>query len=96
MTTTVYQTGETIRITATITDEAGVAADPTTTVISIEDPAGTLLVDGSAMTQSVSGTYYYDYLIPATIGSYKAQVTATGSGGRITIVPDRFLVAASI
>jgi len=94
--TTVYQTGETIRITATITDEAGAAADPTTTVISIEDPAETMLVTDAAMTQSVSGTYYYDYDIPNTVGSYRAQVTATGSSGRITIVPDRFLVEASI
>lgn len=93
--TIVYQTGETLRLTATITDSDGVAADPAATVISIEKPDGTLDIDGSAMTKAAVGSYYYDYAIPS-MGTYKAQVTATGSTGRVTIVPDRFLVEASI
>lgn len=92
----VYQTGETVTITATITDTAGAAADPSTTTISIEKPDGTLDVTDTAMTQSVSGSYYYDYATPSGVGLYRAQVKATGSGGRITIKPDRFLVEASI
>ena len=93
---TIYQTGETIRLTATIKDSAGDPADPSTTVISIEKPDGTLDIGDIAMSSDVSGTYYYDYAIPADSGTYKAQVTATGSSARVTIVPDRFLVAASI
>jgi|LGVF01.1.fsa_nt_gb uncharacterized protein YfaS (alpha-2-macroglobulin family) len=92
----VYQTGESIGITATIVDVAGTAADPSTTTISIQKPDGTLDITDVAMTQSVSGTYTYNYMIPSGVGLYRAQVKATGSAGRITIEPDRFLVEAAI
>ena len=94
--TEVYQAGETLRITAVITDSAGDPADPTTTVISIDKPGGTLDIDGVAMTQSVAGTYYYDYAIPSDTGVYRAEVKATGSTGRITLIPDNFKVEAAI
>ena len=94
--TEVYQAGETLRITAMITDSAGDPADPTTTVISIEKPDGTLDIEETAMSSDVSGTYYYDYTLPCDAGVYKAEVKATGSTGRITIVPDDFKVEASI
>lgn len=94
--TDVYQAGETIRLTATITNSAGAAADPTTTLISIEKPDGTLAVDGSAMTKSAVGSYYYDYLISSSVGVYTVKLKATGSGGRVTIVPDSFKVEATI
>jgi len=91
-----YQTGETVRMTATITDSGGAAADPATTKISVAKPGGTLAVDGVAMTKSATGIYYYNYTIGSDVGTYKVQVKATGSGGRITIVPDVFAVEASI
>jgi uncharacterized protein YfaS (alpha-2-macroglobulin family) len=94
--TEVHQAGETLRVTATITDAAGDPADPTTTVISVAKPDGTLDIDGAAMTQSVSGTYYYDYAIPSDTGVYRAEVKATGSTGRITLKPDNFRVEAAI
>jgi uncharacterized protein YfaS (alpha-2-macroglobulin family) len=94
--TNIFQAGETIRISVTITDSAGTAADPTTTVISISKPDGTLAVDGSAMTNSAVGSYYYDYVIGTDTGTYKCQIKATGSGGRITIKPSHFIVEASI
>jgi uncharacterized protein YfaS (alpha-2-macroglobulin family) len=95
--TNIFQAGETIRISATITDSAGTATDPATTVISISKPDGTLAVDGSAMTYSgVVGSYYYDYVIGTDTGTYKCQIKATGSGGRITIKPSHFIVEASI
>lgn len=93
---TVYQTTETITLKATITDSAGAAADPTTVVISVMKPDGTLDVDGVAMTKDLVGSYHYDYTIPSDIGTYKSQVTATGSAGRTTVEPNRFLVEASI
>ena len=94
--TETYQAGETLRITATITNIAGAAADPTTTVISIKKPDGTLDITDSAMSSDVSGTYYYDYTIPADEGLYYSSVKATGSAGRITIEPDSFMVGAAI
>ncbi len=94
--TDLYQIGETIRIAATITDSAGAAADPTTVVISIQIPAGTLGVTNAAMTKSAVGSYYYDYLIAGGAGNYKVQIKATGSGSRVTIKPDNFQAEAAI
>ena len=93
---TLYQAGETIRITAAITDTAGSPANPTTVVISVKKPDGTLDITDAAMSSGVSGTYYYDYSIPAGTGLYYASVKATGSAGRVTIEPDSFLVVAAI
>lgn len=85
-----YQLGETVRITATIIDSDSAAADPSTTKISIEKPDGTLAVDGTAMTKSETGSYYYDYTLTSDatgqVGAYHYKVECTGSGGRITIV----------
>ena len=70
----IYQTGETIRVSAAITDSTGAAANPTTTVISIAKPDGTLAVDGIAMIYSEDGSYYYDYVISSSAGIYKVQI----------------------
>lgn len=91
-----YQVGETMRITATITDTDGDTADPVTTVISIKKPDGTLGVDAAAMTKSETGIYYYDYLIASDIGTYRVSIKATGSAGRITIEPVHFRAEAAI
>lgn len=97
---TTYQLGETVRITATISDNDGNAADPLTTKVSIESPAGSLVVDATTMTKAATGSYYYDYTIPAAtsgiIGKYKYKVTATGTGSRVTIVNSWFKAEASI
>ncbi len=93
--TDIYQEGETIRITAAITDSEGDPAEPTAIVISIEKPDGTLSVNGAAMSGS-AGAYHYDYLIPSDEGVYLVKVKATGTGGRITIKPDDFKVEATI
>lgn len=95
-----YQSGETIRLSATITDSAGVAADPATVTMTIENSSGIEVVSAAAMTKSATGSYYYDYAIPsiniAGIGAYTYKVTSTGSGSRITIVKDSFEVDESI
>ena len=93
---TLYQAGETIRITAAITDSAGDAADPDTVVISIKKPDGTLAITDAAMTKSAAGVYYYDYDIASDTGFYYVSVKATGSTGRVTIVPDSFRVGEAI
>jgi uncharacterized protein YfaS (alpha-2-macroglobulin family) len=91
-----YQAGETLRLTATITDSAGDPATPTSVTISIKKADGTLDITDTAMSSTVAGTYYYDYAIPSDIGIYYAAVTATGSAGRVTILPDTFTVGDAI
>jgi uncharacterized protein YfaS (alpha-2-macroglobulin family) len=93
---TTYQAGETLRITAAITDSAGDPADPTTVVISIKKPDGTFDVTDVAMSSDVAGIYYYDYAIASNTGLYYASVKATGSAGRVTIEPDSFRVGSAI
>jgi hypothetical protein len=94
--TNIFQTGETTRITATIVNANGDAVDPTTVVISISKPDGTLAVSAQAMTKAATGSYYYDYTIGTDVGTYKSQVKATGSSGRITIFSSLFTVEAAI
>ena len=93
---TTHQAGESLRITATITDITKAAADPTTVVISIKKPDGTMDATNAAMSSDVSGTYYYDYAIPSDTGMYYSSAKATGSSGRITIQPGSFMVGAAI
>ena len=93
---TVYQAGETLRITAAITDSAGDPTDPTTVVISIKKPDGTHDITDTVMSSDVAGTYYYDYAIPSDTGLYYASVKATGLAGRVTIKPDSFRVGVAI
>ena len=93
---TLYQAGETIRITATIADSAGDAADPDTVVISIKKIDDVLDVTDAAMTKSATGVYYYDYTTTSGVGFYHISVKATGSTGRVTIVPDSFRVGDAI
>ena len=91
-----HHTGETIRITATIVDTAGSAVDPTTVVVSVAKPDGTVAVTDQTMTKSATGSYYYDYTAPTDTGIYTASVKATGAAGRISIEPDTFGVVAAI
>ena len=96
--TNIFQTGETVRLSAAITDSAGAAVDPTAVVISVAKPDGTLAVTDAAMTNdpAATGAYYYDYTISASTGTYKVQIKATGSGGRITITNSLFTAEAAI
>jgi len=94
--TETHQAGETLRITAVITDTAGATATPATTLITIKKPDGTLDITGAAMSSDVAGTYYYDYAIPTDTGMYYTSVKATGSSARITIEPGSFMVGAAI
>ena len=88
-----YQVGETPRLIATITDLGGVATDPSSVKININKPDGVAAVESASMAKDATGSYYYDYLLPIDVlGTYRYNVTATGSTGRKTIVKDSFLV----
>jgi len=93
---TEHHAGETVTITATIVDSAGAAVTPTTVVISVAKPDGTVAVTDQAMTAGVTGSYTYNYTAPTDAGIYTASVKATGSAGRITIEPDTFSVVDAI
>ena len=90
-----HQVGESVQIIATITDTDEVAAAPTSVVISIKKPDGILVVDEVAMSSDVAGTYFYDYVADSE-RVYKVSIKATGTEGRVTIQPDRFVVEAAI
>ncbi len=51
----------TVRVIAYIYNDAGNLVDPTAVTIDIYNPTGTQQVDGSAMTKSAIGVYYYYY-----------------------------------
>jgi len=97
---TTYQLGETVRLTATVTDSDGAASDPTTTKISIRKPDKSMAATAQDMTKSVTGSYYYDYLIAAEDtgqeGTYNVRVTATGAASRVTIQTSTFDAEVSI
>ena len=52
---TTYQLGETVRLTATVTDSDGAASDPTTTKISIRKPDKSMAATAQDMTKSATG-----------------------------------------
>ena len=56
--------GETERFEATITSYSGTPQDPTSQVVTLHDPAGTLVSTDNAPV-GAAGVYYVDFLIPA-------------------------------
>lgn len=97
---TTYQLGEHPEFIATIRDEDGNLADPTTVTISIKKPDGTMAITAQDMTKDSEGVYSYVYAIPSETtgipGEYKLKVEATGSANRVTIEPSTFKAEASI
>lgn len=91
-----YQTGETIRLKAAITDVNDVVASPTTVKISINKPNGVAAVESADMINPSAGSYYYDYLIPSDEGTYSWKTVATGASSRVTIVKSLFSGEESI
>jgi len=92
----IYQVGETARLHAYITDVDLAPADPVTVKISITDPDGGAVITAVDMVNSATGTYYYDYLVPAGLGKFLYNITAVGGDGRITIVKDAFIAEAAL
>ena len=93
---TFYQVGETLRLNAIITDSDGSLYDPSSVKVKINKPDGTEALPFSNMVKLSIGSYYYDYLIPNGLGTYRWGVVATGFGGRITIDKDLFNVDVAI
>lgn len=93
--TEIHQVGESLQIIATIEDITGSPVSPTSVVISIKKPDGTMAVTDGTMSSIVVGTYYYDFVIDSA-RVYRVSIKATGSGGRVTIEPDRFVAEDAI
>lgn len=58
-----YDRGDLVRLTATFTDTAGVATDPTTVTCRVRSPAGTTTVDTyspGSITKDSTGVYHLD------------------------------------
>ena len=91
-----YQVGETIRLTAAVTNIAGSAVDPVTMKIAINKPNGVVAGSAINMEKEETGVYCYDYLIPDNTGVYRYKTTAVGADDRITIVKDTFSVEIPI
>ena len=94
--TETYQIGESVKISATITDTDGASATPTSVVISIKKPDGTVAITDAVMSTDVAGSYYYDYTIADDTRVYRVAIKATGAGGRVTIELSRFVVEEPI
>jgi len=92
----IYQIGETARLYAYITDVDLAPADPVTVKISITDPDGAAVITADNMETSATGTYYYDYLVPSSLGKFLYNITAVGGDDRITIVKDAFIAEAAL
>lgn len=78
---TLYDIGDTVRVTVTFTNSAGTATDPSAVTLSVKDPKGTKTTytyGSSSMVKSATGIYYYD--LTATLpGSYKYVWKGTGA-----------------
>lgn len=72
---------------------AGALEDPTTMVISIWKPDGTLDIDAVAMTNDGTGLFHYWYTISDQVGTYKILYEAT-TGGKVSKQRDEFEVVS--
>lgn len=92
-----YDKGDFIRLQATWKNSAATNVDPTTVVLKVQAPSGTITeftYASGAVTKSATGVFYYDYL-PTTFGSYVYRWEGTGnaiaSGQGSFYVEDRLL-----
>lgn len=74
--------------------EDSVAADPTSVLVSIEEPDGTIIVDGIAATDDAGvGNYSYIFTTLGTkLGIYTLSLAMTGAGARVSVETTTFRV----
>jgi len=90
----IYQRGETYVHRVVIKDKDNNKLDPATIIQGISDPCGTAVLSSASMLKDADGEYYYNYAISstATYGKYPVTVTATTSGGNVTIIKNEYFV----
>ena len=97
-----FQRAETVICGAAVKNAAGTLTQPATSMmVTVTDPAATVVVDAAAMTyraspvtvDDVSCNYTYDYApaADAAKGIYRVRYTAT-DGTRVTIQDDSFVL----
>ena len=92
----VFQRGETPEFYVEVKTSSGTLVNPSSIVITITDSAGTVQVNGQAMSQSNSDTgkyvYYYAILATDALGWWTVKVLITDTGSKYTIVRGGFEV----
>lgn len=79
---TEYTAGETAKLVVQVQDADGAPVNTATVTLNVYNPSGSKVVTAQAMTYITdsNGLYYYNYTIPATIGVYVYDTTASYSG----------------
>jgi hypothetical protein len=72
-----YDIGNLVRVSVNVTDINGVAADPTTIALTVDQPDGTL-AGPYTPTHDGTGAYHYDFL-PTQAGRHAYRFVATGT-----------------
>lgn len=72
-----YTIGDLVRLTGTFADLSGNLTDPTTAVLTVKDPTGTVTSYPSLVHPSM-GSYYYDLPVSAS-GVYYYRYAGTGA-----------------
>ena len=88
-----FDIGDVVRLEASFKNAANVATTPTTTVLTLKMPDGTLSTP--AITANGTGVYYYDVLFSAS-GAWTYRWVATGTvqtaeEGRVYVRPSKVL-----
>lgn len=78
---TTYDIGDQVRVTATLTDLAGTATDPTAVTLTVRKPDGTstsYTYGAGTVTKSATGVYYKDVDVDQA-GEWNYRWTGTGA-----------------
>lgn len=82
MTAAIYQTEDTIRVTATFTDFSGTVADlAAAPSFKVFTPDHTQVGTTGTGTHDTTGVYHYDLKLPAAEGIYYIEWTGTAADG---------------
>lgn len=81
--------GEATKRKIEVKNAAGALEDPTTMLISIWKPDGTLDIDAVAMTNDGTGLFHYWYTVSDQVGTHKILYEAT-TGGKTSKQRDEF------
>ena len=74
----IFDIGETVKISASIRNEAGALYDPSSVTIDIKAPDKSVVVSAANMATESTGLYKYEYTVPmesaGIIGTYKYRI----------------------
>lgn len=93
MTTTIYDIGDTVRMSATVTNSTGGAVSATVTLVVDRPTSTSLVVAPGSLSNPATGTYRYD-LVVTEAGRWTYEFRSTGNvvateGDAFTVRPRR-------